>query len=387
MIRKIPIIFCIFFAIFFLTSDKRVSIYSAQKFPQKLLRIRVIKDAPQISLTIKGSYKIFALHTNQLLFEAKNLRKTQVLPLMSGIKLSDEDFKIYGLKIVPKRDSNIYVDKRRFRGNIDIIRTEDMKLLVINHIDVEDYLRGVLYNEVSHWWPMATLKAQAITARTYALYQSQVNKAKDYDMTSDVYSQVYGGRFSERWRTDRAIRATKNKVLTYKGSIFSTYYHATCGGHTENASNLWNVDLSPLEGSKCTFCRRSPHYDWKKEMSLLDIESKLKSSGFKIGNIKSIEVIRVNKSGRAEEIEVKSASATLTIPAKDFRRILGNNFIRSTHFKLKIRRNKVSFDGRGWGHGVGMCQWGAYLMGKRRYKSQEILAFYYPGTKIEEYRP
>ena len=363
-----------------------IYIHNLQASTPNIVRVAVAKGEKQVSLQIKGPYQIFALPGNELIENGKYLTYSVVSPLASGIKIAEKDFGIYGVRIVPKRDSAIYLNRRSLRGIIDLIRTEDMRLLAVNHIDVEDYLRGVLYNEVSHWWPMESLKAQAITARTYALYQSEVSKSRDYDLTNDVYSQVYGGKLSERWRTDRAVKATKGKILTYKGKIFPTYYHATCGGYTEDASNLWNIDIEPLKGSKCLFCQKSPHYRWKKEILLTELESRLKKAHFAIGSIESIKVTAKNAAGKVEDVELESPTATLTISAKDFRNAVGNNFIRSTNFKAGIRRGAAFFEGVGWGHAVGMCQWGAYFMSKRHFKVIEILNFYYPGAKIRNYK-
>ena len=120
-------------------------------------------------------------------------------------------------------------------------------------------------------------------------------------------------------------------------------------------------------------------------MSLSDIESKLKKSGYSIGKISSIKIAGRFPSNRAGDIEIKSSTAVLIIPAKNFRKILGNDLIRSTNFKFNIKGNAAFFEGYGWGHGVGMCQWGAYFMAKRHFKAIEILRFYYPGTKVEIY--
>jgi len=383
--RKILLTIFVFFIVFFLSTDTVIYIHNLQASTPNIVRVAVAKGEKQVSLQIKGPYQIFALPGNELIESGKYLAYSVVSPLASGIKIAEKDFGIYGVRIVPKRDSAIYLNRRSLRGIIDLIRTEDMRLLAVNHIDVEDYLRGVLYNEVSHWWPIESLKAQAIAARTYALYQKKVSAARDYDLTSGVSSQVYGGKFSEKWRTDRAVRLTKNKVLTYKWKIFPTYYHATCSGHTEDASNLWNVDMEPLKGTKCHFCKVSPHYRWKKEILLSEIEAKLRKAGYNIGKINSITPGERFVSGRIKDIELVSPTALLTIPAKLFRSILGNNFIRSTNFKIRIKKPKAFFEGLGWGHGVGMCQWGAYSMAKRHFKAIEILRFYYPGSKIRKF--
>ena len=280
-------------------------------------------------------------------------------------------------------DGDAYVDGRKFRGSIDIIKKDNGKFMVINRLPLDDYLYGVLYNEVSHRWPMEVLKAQAIAARTFALYQVRENRAQAYDLRNDVYSQVYGGSASEKWSTTIAVNKTKGQVLTYKGDIFPAYYHATCAGYTEDAANLWNVNLAPLKGVPCSFCTDSPHYRWGKEISLFMLEKRLKESGYKIGKITAASVLSKNKSGRADKIELKDDNgASIILAGKDFRQILGPNEIRSTKFGLSMRSGLLVVDGLGWGHGVGMCQWGAYGQALQGKKADEILKYYYPGAEI-----
>ena len=96
---------------------------------------------------------------------------------------------------------------------------------MVNELDPENYLRGILCNEIAPWWPLDALKAQAVVARTYALYQRQFTKNKDFDLTNDIYSQVYGGKTSEKWRSNRAVDLTRGEILTFKGNLFPAYYH------------------------------------------------------------------------------------------------------------------------------------------------------------------
>ena len=248
---------------------------------------------------------------------------------------------------------------------------------------MEDYLYGVLSQEVSHRWSMESLKAQAIAARTFALYQKAQNKLQSYDLRSDIYSQVYGGMNPERWATTKAVSVTKDKVLIFNGKVFPTYYHATCAGHTEDASNLWNINLGPLKGVACDFCKRSPHYYWSKEISLWALQDKLKSSGYTISKILSVTLLSQNPSRRVEKIEIKDeAGVAIIMTAKDFRQMLGPNELRSTRFESSIKWNKLMVKGSGWGHGAGMCQWGAYGMARKGKKADEILKYYYPGAEI-----
>ena len=280
-------------------------------------------------------------------------------------------------------DGNTYVNGRRFRGSVDITRKDNGKLMVINRLPLDEYLYGVLYNEVSHRWPIEVLKAQAIAARTFALYQIRQNKSQYYDLRNDIYSQVYGGKTSEKWSTTAAVNKTKGQVLVYKGDIFPAYYHATCAGHTEDASNLWNVNLPVLKGVPCNFCSDSPHYKWTKEIPLRVLEEKLRTYGYKSDKVSVVTILSRNRSGRADKIEIRDGTGiTVSLTGKDFRQMLGPNDIKSTKFELSIQGNSLVVQGLGWGHGVGMCQWGAYGMARAGKKADEILKYYYPGAEV-----
>jgi stage II sporulation protein D len=230
---------------------------------------------------------------------------------------------------------------------------------------------------------MEALKAQAIVSRTYALYQIQENKAKDFDLTSDIYSQVYGGQASERYRTNKAVDESKGQALFYKGKIIPAFFHATCAGHTENAQLLWNIDLAPLKGVVCNFCRESPHFNWHYDLPVKEIEKKLSDGGWKVKNITNIGIEGKDASGRITNLIIKSEAGETKVSAKDFREKIGPNIINSTNFSVAIAGKDAVFEGIGWGHGVGLCQWGAYFMAKDGHSSEEILKYYYPGVNVK----
>ena len=348
----------------------------------QILRVAIIDDKSSVNISLKGRYKISALSSGKTILEGAYLIKT-VTAADGGIKIGKAQTTMRQIRIKTARDGDVYVDSRRFRGDVDIVRKDNGKLLVINNISVEDYLYGVLYHEVSHRWPEECLKAQAIVSRTFALYQAKNSKSQPYDLRCDIYSQVYGGRTSEKWSTTKAVDSTKGKVLIYSGDIFPAYFHATCGGHTEDASNLWNIDLAPIKGVECGYCGRSKHYKWINKIPLSRVEGKLKDAGYKTDKIVSVRIISKNPSGRADKIEIKdSSAATVIITAKDFRQMFGPNVVRSTKFDSSVQGAELVLNGFGWGHGVGMCQWGAFGMSENGKKCDEILKFYYPGAEI-----
>jgi len=354
----------------------------AAPVPCVVVRVAIAEDRASIDLSVKGKYTIYAIGTGKALKEGTYLNG-KVTAFSDGLRVDDQAFTGTGINIKTAKDSSIYIDSRCFRGSVDILRKDNGKLLVINNIDIDEYLYGVLYHEVSHRWPAECLKAQAIVARTFALYQARQNKLQPYDLRCDIYSQVYGGRSGEKWSTTHAVDSTRGKILTFNGDIFPAYYHATCSGYTEDALNLWNVDIVPLKGVPCNFCGQSKHYRWSKEIPLAKLESKLKESGSKIGRINLVKVLSKNKSGRNEKIEITDDTGnSVVLTGKDFRQIFGPNEVRSTKFDADIRGDKLVLNGMGWGHGVGMCQWGAFGMALKGKKCETILKYYYPGTEI-----
>lgn len=345
------------------------------------IRVAVNQDAAAIRLKIKGFYEVLDSEGAKVLYRGKNLNTTATA-YAGGILLGQLQSRLDKLLIRSYGQEPIIIDGRNFRGDIQLIKKANSRLLVVNRIDFEDYIKGILYHEASHYWPVEALKAQAIACRSYAISQVQQNSTCDFDATSDIYSQVYGGKTSERFRTNRAVEETKGEVLLYQGKVLPAYYHATCAGHTEDASVLWNINLAPLKGVACNFCKDSPHFNWHYVLSKKEIEEKLNNAGHKIKKIINIQIASRNSSGRIASLIISTEQKEANISAKDFRNILGPNIIRSTNFEVKVVKDDVVFEGIGWGHGVGLCQWGAYFMAKEGADYKKILGYYYPTAVI-----
>jgi len=346
------------------------------------IRVAIIQDATSLSLKTTGLFEITDISGSNVLSRGKNL-KTTVTAYKGGILLAGKSFNATKVVLSVNEPDVAIINGRKFRGNIQFIRKDNLHLLIVNQINLEDYIKGILYHESSHYWPMEALKAQAIVSRTYAVYQMQENSARDFDVTSDVYSQVYGGSTSERYRTNKAAEETRGIIVTYQGKTFPTYFHATCGGHTEDASMLWNINIPPLKGLPCDFCKDSPHYNWHYVVFIGELREQLKNSGYSLGMIKEINILGRDNSGRITELNITTDRNELKISAKDLRNIAGPNLIRSTKFNVRIEGQDAIFEGTGWGHGVGLCQWGAYFMAKQGRNALEILQYYYPGTDVK----
>ena len=284
--------------------------------------------------------------------------------------------------------SLIYYQRRPYRGRICIVK-DSGKTLVVNVLDIEEYVKGVLYNEISHYWPIEAIKAQAVVSRTYALYRVLSSGRKEaFDLKDDQSSQVYRGYNSEHFRTNKAVDETKGEVLVCANThrVFPAFYHACCGGKTELPQNVWmgndfKCDFEVVEDPFCSIC---PYISWKYEISTFDFVSCLRELGVKGREVKYISVSDITDSGRAKSILLITDKGQYLLSAQKVRMMLGSSRLRSTLFQVRMIGNKLIFWGHGWGHGVGMCQWGAYGMALKGYSYKEILKFYFPNADISD---
>ncbi|HTZ11862.1 MAG TPA: SpoIID/LytB domain-containing protein [Candidatus Margulisiibacteriota bacterium] len=351
-------------------------------FADNYARVAIIQNANSLSLKILGEFIISDISGKNTFYKGRGLRST-VTTFPGGISLAGRSFKEDKLLIKSWDPDTVIINGNTFRGDVSLIRDNKGNLTAVNKIALEDYIRGILYNEASHYWPMEALKAQAIVSRTYAVYQMQENAGRDFDLTNDTYSQVYGGSASERFRTDKAVEETKGLILTYQGKAIPAYFHATCAGHTEDASLVWKTDLPPLKGVPCDFCKESPHYNWHYVIFIGELRELLKKAGYDLGMIKQIQILGNDNSGRVTDLNIVSERNEFKIASKDLRNIVGANLLRSTRFTVTIEGDDAIFEGTGWGHGVGLCQWGAYFMSKQGWEAKKILQYYYPGTDVK----
>jgi stage II sporulation protein D len=379
-------IFLIFIILTVLTSGALHADNKILRQPPEIVRVSIVRDSRELTLAIHGAYRLRDMSNGHVIARGLRLPESQVRLLDRGILIGLDIYPAKRLTIEPAKDASIIIDNRPFRGEVTIIRTPDNHITAVNSINVEDYIKGVLYHEVSHHWPMEALKAQAVAARTYALYSLNPS-GKSYDVTNDIYSQVYGGRDSERYRTDLAVDRTRGEVLTFNHQIIPAYFHATCGGMTEDARELWSLpDLVPLRGVPCPFCKNSPHMHWRSNFRLRDLQDILNRNGYKIGAIKDISIVDRDRSERIDHLKITSVQGSdLIIKGKDFRDMIGPNVLKSNNYEIAMRGYFVDLIGKGWGHGVGMCQWGALGMAQQQFTYQQILAYYYPGSELMNY--
>ncbi len=268
----------------------------------------------------------------------------------------------------------------KYFGNIEVWKGEG-GLYIINEISMEDYIKGVVASEVGSKWENEAIKAQAVAARTYALYQRlhNVTSKMRYHLTSTVLHQAYKGSDVPA-SIVKAVDETKGEVLMYDGSPIIAYYHSTSGGITEDPAEVFGKSYPYLKSIE-TNCDLSPYYMWEKRLPAADIERAMNVSG-----LKDIVIDSYTVSNRVKIFRLVTDSGEVEVSGNDFRKNIGWDELPSTLITDITRDGTVYiFEGRGYGHGVGMCQWSALEMAKEGKSYREILSTFYPGTTIERY--
>lgn len=350
------------------------------------VRVLVAENKSELRVTVKGRYTVRVLPSRKVARQGEKLMGEKLTATARGMRLGGQEWAAEGLLIEPASDRDLYLDNSRFRGNVSVFKAPG-GLYAVNRLDIEKYLYGVLHHEVAPWWPMEALKAQAVAARTYAMYQAQQSAASPYDLKSSTSSQVYGGSTTERYRTRKAVDRTAGQVLVYGGKLFPGYFHSTCGGRTAAASELWKIDLPPIAGGvECGFCRISPHFYWQAKVPLSSIEEALKRGNRPVGSVLKVEPVTRTPSGRVGSLKITGTGGEAVVAAKDFRVWIGGELLKSTDFSVNVKEDLAEFQGKGWGHGVGLCQWGTLGKALLGASYKDILAFYYPSSTVFDSR-
>jgi len=274
------------------------------------------------------------------------------------------------------------VDALPYRGSF-IISAKPEGLELVNHLPLEQYLYGVVPREMPDTWAEHALMAQAVAARTYALYVSIKSRHKSYDLESTTDSQVYGGYNSESKRSNWAVDATRGKVITHDGKLIIAYFHSSSGGHTEDPANVWNTGEIPyLHGIPDRYSDKLPQGKWEYFLSYRDVLKRLNEHGLDISRLDQLKIIDKSNSGRYRTVIIYSNKGIYQLSSNHFRTTVGETRLKSTLFQMVHCPGGILFQGKGYGHGVGMSQWGARQMAQAGLTYQEILKYYYRDIKI-----
>ena len=271
---------------------------------------------------------------------------------------------------------------REYPATLEVVRNGD-GLALVNELPLEEYVVGVLRAEAGEKWPLEALRAQAVVARTYAAYHRMIAGAKPYHLVASTANQQYAGRVPAASPIWGAVRETSGQVLLWEGDLFPAFYHTESGGYTEDPRTVFAARNMPaLKPVRCEFSAGSPHYFWALDVKLADLTEILRKNDVSVGSVTGVEVTERSPSLRASTITVHGSRGSARLRGNDFRRMLGYDTFKSTLFAVAVDGQAAHFSGRGYGHGVGMCQWGAKGMAEQGYTAKQILEFYYPGTVL-----
>ncbi|NVN89563.1 MAG: SpoIID/LytB domain-containing protein [Desulfuromonadales bacterium] len=347
---------------------------TADAVPNQTIRVAIVKQAATVVVDGVG-----------LLAKRENGDALVVVPPVTlrpggeGILLDGVGYR----RLTFSAPGAVFINGKPYRGQSEI-SFGDRGILVVNELLLEEYLVGLINCEVSSSWPIESVKAQAVIARTYALYRKELKKNAPFHLESSVLDQVYDGCLIEDSRAKRAVSETAGEVLTYNRAIIQAFYHSNCGGKTETSENVWGLRLPYLKGVTCEYCLGNSSSNWEQKLELKDIEERLRAAGFKVSGVTDIRPGGRNNRGRLKNISVVSGRGTVTLAGDQFRKILGYGVIKSTNFSVRVSDGAAVFSGIGNGHGVGLCQWGAKQRALNGFSYTEILSYYYPGTVLEK---
>jgi len=336
---------------------------------QKDVRVVLLKTKDRVKISSESKTRIREVKSGRIVLDS---------PKFSTEFSSDQ---LNVPLVIEALDSPISVNGVPYRGDIELHSVIGV-INVINVISMNDYLKGVVPCETPATWPLEALKAQAVAARTYCYYHiTSGGQNSLYTLDATVRSQVYKGFSAEKPESSKAVDETDGVIITDNGKPIIAYFHSTCGGATIGNNYVWSgAGLDYLKGTKCSYCSKSPHFTWEQKLSLDEITQAVRVKYKNIDKITRISFIK--KEGRVTEVKISYSNGSMRISGNDFRLMFQAQVIKSLYFTSEKYGNGLLLKGHGYGHGVGMCQWGAKGMAESGFGYKDIVSHYYNSVKI-----
>lgn len=276
---------------------------------------------------------------------------------------------------------------RRYRGHLEWIE-RDGRLLTLNWVLMDDYLKATLPREMPPNFHPEALKVQAVAARSFTLRRLNRFRQWGYDLCDHAPCQVYGGVDAEHPNTNAAVEATAGEVLMFEGRVAEAVYSASCGGHTapievaiQGARPLpYLAGVPDTDSSRKPYCSLAPNSRWELTLTREELQRRFPQAG----RIHALRLAQRALSGHALQIAIQGDRATVTLSGAEFRNAVGATRLRSLRFEIQPQPDGWKLVGQGSGHGAGMCQWGAQGRALAGQTYQQILQAYYSGTTLQK---
>jgi stage II sporulation protein D len=374
---------------------------------EPMLRVGVRVGVPSIEIGSISGVQLFDAQTGRSIGSVGPGETLSVGRDGLGLSLSGDQFRyegiVHSLRVDASGENPIVVDGVSYRGRFELLAVEEAQVTAVNILPLEDYLLGVVPLEIgprTHQ-ELAAVEAQAVAARTYAVSHLDAHVEMGFDLFGTVEDQVYGGIEAERQESTDAVRATSGRILTHDGLPIRAYYHSTCGGRTAAVDEVLDRAAAPYlrsvsdrapDGSD--WCAISPRYRWSSLWSRQKLNGPVRDELARmfgevpaaLGRIEGFRVMDHTESGRVRSVAFYGPGAEFVLERLDIRFALRDPdglILGSTQFDIMPAGDSgYEVRGRGFGHGAGMCQWGAIGRARAGQTSKEILGTYYPGTRL-----
>lgn len=381
--QKTAFLLFFFFAIFLIETGKASS----------EIKVLLFDDMELSQILVKGKFDSIQLNLdNNMSFKVDSTDWARISLTTYGYKVTHNNRTYFtkSINISNLNSSLIHMYTRKFQsryyyGKIDFERA--FKLKPVNTLSIEDYISSVVGSEMN-FKNLEALKVQSVISRTFAYWNLIKPLHEKYDLTDHTLSQVYLGEIIDKPWYRIATKSTENEIITYSDKVTLSVFSSTCGGHTSNNSDVWSGKQLPyLKAiSDQNACENSPHFRWSFLIKKNEL-SKIIKNNWNI-NFSAIELEKT-VSGRVKIVRIKSNKDRFKeISGNEFRLAIikskGPKSLKSTFFDISLKSDEgFIFEGKGLGHGVGLCQWGALGLAENGWNYRDIIYFYYGGTRLK----
>ena len=377
---------CLGLFCFFLFSVIAVLPIQAMASWQPEIMIGLSQSVSEVRLAAtNGGLHVYEAPDKEPVLEISQGKELDIRILQDQLLLNGQTIKADRLIIQPDTTGFIMVNGAPYRGYITLLKKNG--LTVINNIQVEDYLYGVVPKEMPSNWPAEALCAQSVAARTFALKNRKRHSEEGFDLCNTSHCQVYEGMSAEMQTTTEAVNNTRGEVLFYKGAIIDALFHTDSGGMTESSENVWGSSVPYLRAVTETQMQTQP---WNRSISMASFVQKIEADGKILGTLREIRLspLIIGKgsedrtpSGRVRSMEFIGSKGCVILSGNDLRSMFS---LPSTLFHVRYGNSEIIFNGYGSGHGLGLSQWGAKTLADQRKNYKDILFHYYTGVTLEK---
>jgi len=368
-----------------------------------LVRVRLLQDQHLVTITASRTPRVSVGSAAPVPLNLPHNTAVPVRLTSAGWRVGDETFASPGdLTILPDGDGSVSVNGTPYRGRYRFVPNAGGSFDVVNDVNIDNYLKSVVSKELLWNWHDEAYRAQAIVARTYALYEAAGTEGRGhFDLNDDVRSQVYGGIPAESAKSREAVDATAGVVLAHKTDrgykVFKAYFSSCCGGITSSVSDAFNEpNIPPLSARYVgPVCKDSPRFNWgpvvltKAELTRrMRLWGNARGHALKdVADVVSVDVLTANEFGRPTRFLVTDSKGTrYALSGEEMRWSVnaGGVVLNSSFFKPINEPTVVRFaEGHGWGHGVGMCQWCAETYAEEGIAHEDIVLRSFPGAALK----